>query len=295
MKQNDKLFKGILTVVSMLVIVGYGAIIYLSLDEPVFFRHDYDVEIYEGEGTYGIPFNLNYITNASDEREVIGIVFPDYPDLYFQATENVYEGLGGFEWDQPYNQVRGITYGHYTVRDVYLEIQSMLEIEELNDIVLSESTIYFSDSSEMTVDIGEIRLYSQKAEGQSLVNPYSAGSYDGVVETTYTINEDMSLSFDNNQNNELKAVADEILVNGIDVTDAEVIDMNSGDSFSVTTIAERTDNILQDYELKSYVSDITYTAEDGTENSLRLASLSMAYPEFNFLDLYRYLSARGEL
>lgn len=295
MKQNDKIFKGILAVVSMLIVVGYGGILYLTIDEPVFFTHDYDVEIYEGEDTYGIPYNLNYITNANDEREVIGIAFPDYPDLFFQATENVYDGMGGFKWDQPYNQVRGITYGRYTVRDVYLELQSMMGIEVLNDSVLSEAIIYFSDSSEMTVDIGEIRLYSQDNEEQLPANPYSAGSYDGVVETSYTINEDISLSFESNQNHELKTVADEIQINGIDVTDAEEIEMNSGDNLSITTTAKRSDNIVQDYKLKSYISEIAYTAEDGTENSIRLPYMSMPYPEFNFWDLYRYLSARGEI
>lgn len=295
MKVNDRLFKGILVMLGILVIAGYAFVSYLRLDEPVFLEHYYDVEIYGDEDIYETPVNIKYITNADDEREVIGIVFPDHPDLFFQATENVYEDMNSFQWDQSYDIARGITYGPYNVRDVYLEVQGFSGVDDLNNTVLREATIFFSDSSEMTVDLGEIRLYTIESEESILYPMYSSWSSNGVGEVRYTMQEDMLLIIEDDQHNDFIDSITDIQVNGLDVTDSQEIDINEGDTLSITTVVEPPEDILHQYQLNSPMPEMTYIAEDGTLNSLRLASIYNAYPQYNFTSIYEYLRARGEI
>lgn len=293
MNTNNKLFKLILALVGILVIVGYGAAFYFSLDEPVFFEHNYDLQVYEGEDRVDIPFNLSYITNADDDRVVIGMIFPEYPELLVQASESHFNRTNGFYWDQPFNEEIGVTYGRYNVRTVFIQMLNLAGVDNLSELALTEVTLYFSDSSEMTVDIGEIRLYTEE-DDQLLEQLYGYSSSEGVVEASYKVYEDISLSTIDHHTDSYNAVT-EIKVNEVNQTDAEEIVIEEGDFLGVRTVGEPSENIVDDYKLTNTYPEITLTTMDGNEQSFRLPNLSHSEPDFSFFNIYRYLRAREEM
>lgn len=292
METNNKIFRVILVLVAILVAAGYGLVFYLKLEEPVFFHHYYDQGVYVDREHYqqDISFNLGYITDANDDRVVIDIVFPDYPELTVQASEYGY--VDPFNWGSGTNDPLGEIYGRYSVRTVHCTIIELPNARDFDGAVLSQAKVLFSDSSEMTVDIGEIHFYRYMFGETPLEHVSSSGSSDGTGKTSYRMLENLTITDIDSPTVERFKDRVQWKVNGSNPDDAVGMTFQERTILDVTSSVGPTDDIVSEYTLFNIHPILTFTDQEGTQYTQRFLNINSLYHSHNFMDLYRYIKAR---
>ncbi|SDL00032.1 hypothetical protein [Natronincola ferrireducens] len=294
MEINNKIFNVVLVLVATLVAAGYGLIFYLKLDGPVFFHHYYDQRIYVDREHYqDISFNLGYITDAYDDRVVIDIEFPEYPELTIQASEYGY--IHPFNWGFEHNDTPGDIYGRYSVRSVYCKIIDLPEGKDLDGVVLTQARIMFDDSSEMAVDIGEIHLYEHMTGESLLEHISSSGSSDGTGKTTYRILGDLTITLIESPLMEKFKDRVQWKVNGTNPHVTVGMTLQEGNFLDVTSKVGVADDIVSEYTLFDIHPKLTFTDDHGIHYSQRFYNINSIYHNYSFTNLYRYIKARGTI
>lgn len=257
------------------VVVGYGIIFYIMTDVPVFFQHYYDQRVYMDRNHYqNSSFNLGYITNAYDDRVVIDIVFSEEPELKFQVSEY------------------GDIYGQYSVKSLLCKIIDLPEGKNLDGVVLTQARILFSDSSEMTVDIGKIHLFEHMAEESPIKVVSSLGDSDGTEKTICKILADLTVTAI--ESPLLEKFKDRVQwkVNGINPNTAVGMALQEGDFFDVTSEISPPKDIISEYTLFDINPKLTFSDDNGVYYSQRLYNINDIYHDYSFMDLFRYIKAR---
>ncbi|TCT14522.1 hypothetical protein EDC18_1053 [Natranaerovirga pectinivora] len=291
MEINNRIFKGILTLIAVLVVAGYSLVFYLKLDEPVFFQHYYDQRVYVDREHYqDISFNLGYITNAYDNSVVIDIAFPEYPEITIQASEYGYSHP--FNWGSEQNKTPGDIYGRYNVRSVNCKIIDLPKEKDLDGIVLTQARILFSDSSEMTVDIGEIHLYEHRFGKSPLEHVSSSGSNNGTGKTSYRILGDLTITAIDSPLMEKFKDRVQWKINGSNPEDSLGMTLQKGNFLDVTTKVGIGDDIVSQYTLFDIHPKLTITDDDGIHYYERVYNIKSLYHNYSFMGLYRYIKAR---
>jgi hypothetical protein len=99
MKKNNILLKTGIIFIGIVFAICLFSIYYFQLEEPVFLKHYYEISAAKNADTWeSEPFSLQYITNITDKRKVIGIFFKEAPDLYFYASED-YHSISTFTFN----------------------------------------------------------------------------------------------------------------------------------------------------------------------------------------------------
>jgi hypothetical protein len=292
---NSRIFKGVLLLVTILVIVGYSLVIYFRLDQPVFFDHYYDKRIYINEEQYQeISFNLSYITNVHDDRVVTQITFPEHPEVTIQASEYAYNAP--FNWGSEKNKTPGDVYGRYSVRNVICKMIELPQKEDLNKIVLTHAKVLFDDASEITVDIGEINLYAYMPGEIPLEHVSTSGSSDGTGETRYRLLGNLTLT----------AIDSPLMANVKDSVQWEINNNIPNDSLGMTfqegsfldvtsRIGSMTGDIISEYTLFDIHPKLTFVDDAGIQYTQHFYNIDSLYHNYSFMTLYKYIKARGAI
>ncbi len=277
--------------VVIFVVVGYGLVFYIKLDKPVFFQHYFDQGVYVDSDYYhGNSFNLGYITDAYDDRVVIDIGFPEEPELNIQASE--YGDINSFNWGSEQNNTPGDIYGRYSVRSVYCKIIDLPEGKDLDGVVLTQANILFSDSSEMTVDIGEIHLFEHMFGESPLKDVSSSVSSDRTGKTSYKILGGLTVTAIESPLTEKFKDRIQWEVNGGNPYTAVGMTFKDGSLLNVTTKISPPDDIISEYTLFNIQPKITFTDNGGKCYNQRIYSVNSIYHNYSFMNLYRYIKAR---
>lgn len=257
--------------------------------------HYYDIEVNDnGQYLNDMPISLKYITNFDDDKVVDNIEFPEFPELIIQASEyGLDPGISIMEQSQ--TEVPGSAYGQYSVREIFIHIQNSSEAEDLDNEVITQAQIHFSDSSSLTVDIGKIHLYNRIAEEGALESIQGSASSDGTGETVYRALEEVTIS--SIGSSLLENVDDrvDIQINDLDYTDAESLTIQEESLLRIITRVSSAEKSRDDYTIFDIHPELTFTTEDGTEYNQRIYNINNLHPEYSFLNLYRYLKARGDM
>lgn len=169
MNKNKRIINVGLILIGLTLLLSIFTTLFLRIKEPVFLNHYYEYNMYlqnENNLFYSVgsgrPIILQYITNASDDKNVIGVSFKEAPYLYINASE--YES-NNFYWSMSYSSskdnILGTSIGTYSLRNIYLTID--VPIESASDqLELSEAIIYFNNGEQMEVNIGKLILYKEE-------------------------------------------------------------------------------------------------------------------------------------
>lgn len=183
MDKNNKIMKIGLILIGVTLMLSICTILFLRVKKPVFLQHYYEHKIYlqnENDLFYSVgfdgPIKLQYITNISDDKHVIGISFKEAPDLYVNASEypptNFFPGMF---YSSSNNNTLGTEIGTYSLRTVYLNID--IPIDSVSDqLELSEANILFSGGDQMEVNIGKLILYKNELSSENYLKQNSASS-----------------------------------------------------------------------------------------------------------------------
>jgi hypothetical protein len=291
MEVNKRLINIVILGVGILVVGSLILMKYLKLEEPVFFDHYYDLMVYDNQRPEERSFTLGYITNVQDSKTVVDITFPEYPDIYIQASEYGY--THGFNWGNERSSIPGEVYGRYSVRNVFCKIISLPDT--YLDSVLTKAQVSFSDGSEKTVDIGEIHIYEYEPNQPFLEFLSSSGSSGGSSTTSYKVLEDIKLV--RIESTLLKQMGQRIK---IDVNDQKkeriegVAVVKSG-NLNVSAQIVSIDDIIQRYTRFDIHPKLVFSVEDESEHFARFRNIASMYHSYRFSDVYRYLKAREEI
>ena len=294
MNVNDRIFKAVLLLSAILVAAGYGLVFFIRLDQPVFFHHYLDQRVsmdrevnYQGGG-----FNLKYITNLDDDRVVIDVEFPEFPDLVVHSSE--FYHTDHFNWGQNQGVSPGETYGRYSLRTVYCEIVD-LQDDDFESAVVTKAKILFGDFSQILVDIGEIHLYRHDYRERPFEHVSSTGSSDGSSSTNYRILEDMTLvGFESDL---MKRFEDRISwkINGMMPDDAPGTELIEGSIFSVSSNIKPSEDIKSRFAIFDVQPELVFELADGSLVTQRFYNINSLYHHYSFKDIFSYLRERGEI
>lgn len=288
---NRNLFKAILIIVGVLMISGIAVVMTLTLDEPVFFSHYYDLgvprDMIQGQRT---SFRLQYISNSQDTRTVTAVVFDDHPDIQIHATK--YPGNAVFSWNAG-PQESGEVYGRYRVHTVHCELVGAPDTATIDGIQLSRARIQFNDGSHMRADLGNIHLYLREGNRAPLDHRSSSGSSDGTSETLYKVEENLQL--ESIEGTLFSQMADRIRleVNGRPVEEADGMRLEKGDRLRLTARIAPIEASSDAYTLFDVQPLITWVDDQGERYTQRVYNLSNLYNDYDFYRLYNYLKERG--
>ncbi len=293
MEINNRLFKGVLAFVALLMVVGYGVGFYLKLDEPLFFQHYYDVGVYvDSNNDQNIYFDLGYITNANDDRSVKEIQFLEYPQLNIQVSEN--DNTYPFDGGHGQNGGLGEIHGRYSVRGVTCKILDLINSSDLNGIVLKEARVRFNDFSEMTVDVGEIHFLERNFSEIPLQHISTSSSSDGTGTTSYRVLQAMTIrSFDSPIMDKFKDRV-QIKINGSNPEAALEMKIEERKFIDVTSKIGPPKDIIDKYTLFDIQPIMSMTCQEGVQYYQQFYNINSIDHSYNFFDLFRYISAREE-
>lgn len=288
MKINNKLFKGVLTFVAFLVLIGSGLSFYLRLEEPVFFQHYYEVSFYkDSRYNQNIFFNLGYITNANDDRIVSGIEFLTYPDLKIQVSSesNSYPFNGGNGPDGTLGEI----HGEYSVRGVSCHV---IDDNDFGELVLKKAKVRFSDSSEIIVDVGEIYFLERAFLDIPLEHVSSSSSSDGTGTTIYKALKEIKVKSFNSPLMEKFKDRVQIKINGTEHEAALGMSIEEGKYLSVTSKVGPAKDMVSKYTLFDLQPNLSMTTLEGLQYNMSFYNMDSLLHPYNFFDLYRYIKAR---
>lgn len=183
MDKNKKIMKTGLILIGVTLLLNICTILFLRIKEPVFLHHYYEHKMYlqnENNLFYSVgldgPIKLQYVTNITDDKQVIGITFKEAPDLYVNASE--YQPAifsPGMFYSSSDNNTLGTEIGTYSLRTVYLNIN--IPIDSVSDqLELSEAIILFSGGGQLEVNIGKLILYKDGLSSGNYLMEYSGSS-----------------------------------------------------------------------------------------------------------------------
>lgn len=296
MKSNDRLYKISLSVTGILIAVGFAFLTHVRLDSPVFLEHYIDMNVTgdSWHSNFNMPTSLQYITNADDERVVIWVEFADYPGLQLQASENAFDVFARTGVEQSFDEQRGRHFGQYSVREVYLEVRDLPDLDEGEELHLTEATVTFSDSSTETVDIGELTISTEEATDSPLQFVYSSSTGSGQNEVIYSAEENLSLLAVDSTNFEAFSDAVHIDINGMDYQEDSEHNIQAGEQLSIVTKREFSEGDSQ-FAYFSILPQLTVSTENGDEHTVRLAQAIEMEPDYSFTNIYRYLRSREDM
>ena len=177
-------------IIMILMAVFYLLFSYITdLNSPVFLRYCMDVEIpyVDNQSNYSNYFCLDYFTNTTERSNVVGISFPEVPELIFSASESFYQS-GFMNYDSS-GSAYGRKYGRYSYRTVYVYFNYLDQVEWSGEKVVHKANIQLNNGETHTVDIGTIVFYrDQRNLDQYIENISKQSSSYGLAEVEFQIN-----------------------------------------------------------------------------------------------------------
>ena len=179
---------GIFTLVIFLIMVACLCIAgYYHLSKPVVIPLYQEISLVdEDDGDsqeYG-SFELQYITNARDNREINYITIADYPSMELWTIRDTdFE----FESEVPMNDYN--TLGLYSVRIamVYIDGNSKEIIQKTKKpFIITQGTIHYSDETKQKVELGKI-IINQPGGNNTIPEAGKDGNIDARALTFFQL------------------------------------------------------------------------------------------------------------
>jgi hypothetical protein len=174
---NKYILKYGLIAVVLIFIISLIVFMQFSLDDAVFLKHYYDLEI-----NYNTYMNIHVITNSNDTRRINEIEFPQMPDDFvFTDMFNIINSYYITE-----------KFAHYNYNILSLELPSINLNQNDNKeeiVILDKAIVKFNNGDEQEVNIGKIVLHKNSKHTGSLKLTSTSSSNDYTSTTEFISND----------------------------------------------------------------------------------------------------------
>lgn len=295
METNKKILRIGVILVTALIVIGYIGVYLLTLEEPVVIEHyiEEEVSLENYERPREVTLELGYITNASDDRVVERVRFPEYPRLDVQASEyGFHSGISFFTNGQ--QATPGNISGRYSQRIVYLQFTFNEEYQEHELIEITKAELYLSDGSKLQKDVGFIDFRFVK-DGSEIIAPRSLSWNDQRSELKAVVNEDIELVGIESEYLEMLPEGLNITVNRQNSQDIEGMEIQEGKELLIKTDWEKTENYDDKILQLKLRPKIHFVSENGEEEYSRVPMIQTRSSNYEFFEILQYLQQRGAL
>ncbi|MDD6795894.1 MAG: hypothetical protein PUE01_10885 [Clostridiaceae bacterium] len=286
MSKNNKILKISLALVIVSALISIAVVMKLKVKKPVFFENFIEVQTSGYEGKYSLDenaFNIKYITNIDDNRNVVGITFKEFPEGNFLVGEN--------------NDVEN--YGRYAVHTLNITSFDIDFKENIDEIILTEADVLFSDGSNLTVDLGKIAICKSQDSPADLERFNSTFSSEGECVVSVKTNEDVTIEKVETPFTDVMSKFNYSInnVSGIHNFDEDI----KGKSFKKDTYVEflseykESDDIIENYTRYSFRPKVYFVNKYNDRYSGKYFTMKNENIQYSYYGLYKYLKARGEL
>ena len=287
----------ILIVIITGICVGFSY--YTRLKEPVFLKYCVATSAVPSITTgYQQPaLELQYLTNNTDQREVIGLSFAEAPDYSFIATENAQYYGGSFTFFSNNSTPQlGEAIGPYRLRKVFLYMNNYFLEDWKGEVELNNALVNFNDGSSCKVNLGRILIYSDGATDNALLMMNSTSSNQGIAETTFRAQQDL-----NNLKMESPLIEEasrklELTLNTHFYNEIESLHLKRGDSLTVTSCDKSDPGMIDKNDVYDVIDVrplLTYDKENGTRGSIRIYDMMRRKYFYGYMDVLKCLIRRG--
>lgn len=275
------------------MVLSFGFIYITTLKSPVFLRHCLEVAIPEQEQIPNsqVLFEINYITSSNDMKSVVGITFPDEPDMVFSATENGHNSAIYFNQTQQFSI--GLIYGRYSFRTVYVYLDDFHKGDWFGEKELHQADLHFNDGSVVTTDLGIIILYRDEVKDKDTLIMQSASSFsNGSSDTSFQWKDNISLLYIKSSFLDLVNDTIDLQVEGVDYRNFPYADYKSKATIKITSsfvdLHNKTNFDTYDIKPKLY-----YLTQNNELRYIRIYNITRRRWFYSFKEMLLYLLERG--
>lgn len=309
MENNLKILISGIVMIVIVTLLCLGASLFLALDDPVFFLNYVEDVVYsysdqgapvESDGSETVSelqkksFALQYVTNASDNRTLSGISFPEEPLLTYITDTN---GVMGMVFFNEGSATPGNTYGVYSVRTVYFDINAIEKIPE-EGIRLTKAIVQYDNGDRQTVDLGKIILYPEDTGKHGVLQTVGgSSSSDGTVTDDRAALRDVVITKVDLTSLEDAADKFKLTVDDEDFRKVNGKQYKDGATIRIKGLINPIEDALG-YNRYAILPALHYQDNEGNQYLCRIYNLdynpSNSNP-YTFFGLIKYLHGRGEI
>lgn len=303
MQTNRRIF---MTGLTLMLMTGLAAISFwwsVKLEGPVFFEQYRERTVMVGTTPEGYPLyhqvtlHIPLITDATDQRIVESIEFPEVPRLDGRVRTYYEPGANLFGFSDPRSQRGGQMLGRYNFNllTVNLDFQEKLPFEPEK---ITYAVVCYSNGESDTVTLGEIWLTGVAHKPGVIEHKSSSGSSDDTYEARFSVAAPVEMISVESPLLDRYRETLKMEINGKSLSELKNFSLAEGESLQVSAVLEIQDDIISKYTMLEITPELIYKTEDGALHSQRLLSIIEyfhAYQPEQFLELVQYLKARGAI
>jgi len=288
MEINNKIVRLILILTVVFVVVGYGILYFLRLDNPVVINQLKDLEISANENeNEKIEWSMSYITNRNDNRIPTAIEFPEHPGILGIPVTSNYE----FAFD--FNDIdEEIFIGQYKIKNIRVRIMVAPDDVDWNGLSFSEIKLVFNDESYFIDEIGEIRIQYENERNNILNSNSSSTCSLNYGQNTYMVEEDITITDVDNHFVEKLAGIVSWSINNVDSDEIVGMHIKKGEKLIMDYDLNGNGNISDKYLNIDILPKIFFEDEDGNIYAQRFLNVNRKYEIDSFKDLYNYIRTK---
>lgn len=263
----------------------------LTVDKPVFLKNYIDSHVnINGNNIYNTDFSkIKYITNINDKRKVVGIEFPELPNINFTASEDVQSTFSFMNVNT--QKSLGENYGRYCIKTVYITIEPNQPVNNLLNKSIKYAIILFDNGESLSVDLGKILFfYDNKVVFR---NNQSSSSNNGISSNTYILQDNITITKIESEQLELNKELFKLEMDGNPFDKIIGSTLNMNESVVFTQNFPIPENLTKRYTTYIIKPILYYKDADGKTNTTRIANINYEPQQFKFSDLIKYLNDRG--
>jgi hypothetical protein len=240
---------------------------------------------------------LQYLTNNTDQREVIGLSFEEAPEYSFLATENAqYFGSSLTFFSSNSIPQPGEAIGPYRLRKVFLYMNNYFLEDWKGEVELNNALINFNDGSACKVNLGRILIYSDRANDNALLMMYSNSSNQGIAETTFRLEQNLKNFKVESPLIEEASHKLELTLNTHFYNDIESLQLRRGDRLTVASCEKKDPGRIDTIDVYDVIDVrplLIYDKENGIRGSIRIYDMTRRKYFYGYMDVLKYLMERG--
>lgn len=269
-------------IISLLVFMQF------PLDEAVFLKHYYDIEI--NNNTY---MNIHYITSSIDTRRINEIKFPHMPDDF------AYVNISYFNNGHEYGYYNIEKFAHYNYNVISLEFNTKKLYQEENKeetVILDKAVVIYNNGDEQEVDIGKIVLHKNSMSTESLTSTFVSSTNDNTSTSEFISNDNLVInSISSYLDEDIKDIF-KLRLDGKDINQINYpIKITPDDSLTFDSQFKFDSQDLKRYNVYEIQKRISLIDSEGNQGIMRIHNLDYE-PLDIFLrekDIIKYLKETG--
>lgn len=290
MDLNKRILKQGLISIGIILILVLGFALFIKLDNPVFLKSYIEYRVNENEEYYNqIEFQLKYISNVYDKRQINKIEFMENQDII--SSLPVYN-----------RYVERKDYGLYTLNTVYIQINPDNFLKDFDVVELNNARVTFrsrktiATNFEDTIDVNLGRIVLNKEDrDEDYFQMASGGGSNERFHNKIRVKEDISLiKLEFTIFDDIDDLYD-IKIDGKDYKNISGLEYREEDIIEIIGEFKKPRNILNKYielELRPRLYFKDSKGEEFNENIVVIINKQHGY---SFLEIIKYLRIRGEI